>query len=465
MLKSLRRRMLALTVSIISTVIIGAFVAVYLASELAVDQMNEARLFALHNSTLSMYATAQGGRTADASSGNGSVIPKSSSEAPSASLPKKEAVANETDAQEASAYPSAGFFRMKVSATGNVEVLENSSDLDDETCSALTADIGPDTARGDIRWGDRWWRYLVSEESGTPVIAAGGTRNVSDRPDVGRLITFYDTPSTLTQLNNLATTLVIVAAFTLLAAYFASRLIASRAIRPVQAAWERERQFVADASHELKTPLSIVCANYDVLAANPDESVASQRRWMDGIRYGTDRMESLIDGLLTLSRTDEGKGEPTTPDERFDLGAVAAEAVGAHAARAAEQGIALNAAIAPDVIAHGDRAAAEQIVDALLDNALKYTDRHGTVEVAVKAADGRAVLRIANTGTTIAADDLPHVFDRFWHADRSRTDEGPSGYGLGLSIARACAENLGGTLTAESADGTTAFELSLPSPR
>lgn len=456
MFTTLRNRMLALTMGLISIVIIGAFAAVYLASELAVNQTNEMRLYALHNSTLSMYATAQSKGAATEASEEGST-------GADARNPLKDGEG--TAVAETDAFSSKGFFRMRISADGSIEVLENGSALDDETCRALASDIGPSTMGGEIRHGGLSWRYLVSEESGSWVPAKNDARNASGELNAGRLATFYNTPSPIAQLHDLAAILVVVAALSLIAAYFASRLIASRAIRPVQEAWERERQFATDASHELKTPLSIVCANYDALAANPDQTVASQRHWMDGIRYGTDRMESLIDDLLALSRADEGERARESADERFDLGAVADEAVTASAPRAAVRGISLNAEIAADVAALGDRKAAEQIIGILMDNALKYTEPNGTIAISANATCGRAVLRIANTGTTIAADDLPHVFDRFWRADRSRTDEGPSGYGLGLSIARARAEGLGGTLTAESADGTTAFELSLPSPR
>lgn len=433
MFTTLRNRMLALTMGLISIVIIGAFAAVYLSSELAVNQTNEMRLYALHNSTLSMYAGAA--KEGDA-------------------LADSKAVAS-----------ADGYVRMRVSADGHLEMEECAPDPGNTIRQALAfRTLDKEGQRGEIRVEGQTWRYLVSEEA-TATKSPGSIAHSAEAPGESRIFTFLNISSANAQLHDLAAILAVVAALSLIAAYFASRLIASRAIRPVQEAWGRERQFAADASHELKTPLSVVCANYDALAANPEETVASQRRWMDGIRYGTDRMESLIDDLLALSRADEGERARVSVDERFDLGAVADEAVTASAPRAAVQGISLNAEIAADVAALGDRKAAEQIIGILMDNALKYTEPNGTIAITANATRGRAVLRIANTGTTIAADDLPHVFDRFWRADRSRTDEGPSGYGLGLSIARACAENLGGTLTAESADGTTAFELSLPSPR
>lgn len=460
MFNVLRRRMLVFTMGLISIVVIGAFAAVYTASELAMHQINEMRLYALHNATLSTYATAQGKETVETS--NEKDRPISSAGTPSAS-PAEEGVAiDEANIPKDGVFLYSSYFITRVSAAGNIEILENSSNLDDATCRALAADTDPESMGGEIRSGGQSWRFLASEETGATIIAGSEPSSTSGKPETGRLITFYDAPSTLEQLRGLAATLVAVAALALLAALLISWLIASRAIRPAQAAWERERQFVADASHELKTPLSIVCSSYDVLAANADQTVASQQRWMEGIRYGTDRMEALIDSMLALSRADEGEDAREDSEELFDLGAIATKSIRANAARAAEKGIVPSTAIDPGIMARGDRETAEQILDALMDNALKYTDPHGSIAIIVEEADGRAVFRITNTGQAVAEGDLPHVFDRFWRADRSRADNGSAGYGLGLSIARACAERLGGTLTAQSDGNSMAFELSLP---
>ena len=462
MFAALRKRMLVFTMGLISIVVIGAFAAVYMASELAMHQINEMHLYALHNATLSKYATTQDEEAVGAVSENDRSTAQNSTEVPAASSPEEEVATGEANILKDGVFLYGSYFVIRVSAAGAIEVLENSSNLDDATCCAFAADVDPESSGGEIRRDNQSWRFLASKETGASIIAESKPNAASNKPEAGRLLTFYDTPSTLSQLRGLATALVVVAALALLAAFLISWLIASRAIRPAQEAWERERQFVANASHELKTPLSIVCSSYDVMAANADQTVASQHRWMEGIRYGTDRMETLIDSLLALSRADEKANTREDSEEQFSLSAIVSDTARANAARAAEKSIALNAAIGSSIVARGNRETAEQILDALMDNALKYTDPQGSIDIVVEETNGRAVFRITNTGPTIAEDDLPHVFDRFWRADRSRTDNDSSGHGLGLSIARACAERLGGTLTVQSSNGITSFELSLP---
>ncbi|WP_139652363.1 sensor histidine kinase [Raoultibacter phocaeensis] len=442
MFEALRRRMLALAMGLTSIVIVAALIAVYMTGETLMQQTSEMHLYQYVSAPLT-HEVAENGEAA------GKVDP-----------PDDSITVTSPDDD----FFAFGGYRFKVKASdgGDVEMLENVSGLDDAVCLALAAEASPQAAGGVIYSDGRSWQYVVSEHSAATTPPESSSISSLNESDDEHVLTFLDTSPSTNQLHKLATALVIVAALALLAAFFVSRLIASRAIRPAQAAWERERQFVADASHELKTPLSIVCANYDVLDANAEQTIASQRRWMDGIRFGTDRMEALVESLLALSRAEESEPARNCSDERFNLSTIAYEATEANEARATEKGIALNTAIVSDVTARGDWKAVEQIIDILMDNALKYTDPNESVEIAVTSETERAVLRVTNTGTTIAEDDLPHVFDRFWRADRSRTDDGSSGYGLGLSIAYALTERLGGSLTAQSENGVTVFELSLP---
>lgn len=442
MFDALRRRMLALAMGLTSIVIIAALIAVYVTGEALMQQTREMHLYRYASEPLTNETTGDDKATEKVNAPDDSVTISSPDD-------------------DFFAFGGYGF-KARVHADGSIEVLENGSDLDDATCLALAADVDRQAAGGVFYTNGHSWQFLATENAVTTTSLESSPQSTLNEYEGERILTFLDTTPATNQLHKLATTLVIIAALALLAAFLASYLIASRAIRPAQAAWERERQFVADASHELKTPLSIVCANYDVLDANADQTVASQRRWMDGIRFGTDRMEALVDSLLALSRADEDETARSHSSERFDLGTLAREATEANEARAAEKRIALSTAIAPDVAVRSDRRAVEQIIDILVDNALKYTEPNESIEIAATVETGRAVLRVTNTGTPIAKDDLPHVFDRFWRADRSRTDDGPSGFGLGLSIARASAEHLGGSLAARSENGVTTFELSLP---
>ncbi|MCL1848016.1 MAG: HAMP domain-containing histidine kinase [Coriobacteriia bacterium] len=237
--------------------------------------------------------------------------------------------------------------------------------------------------------------------------------------------------------------------------YFFSR----RAIRPVALAWEKQRQFVADASHELKTPLATMMANYDVVLSNETSTVESQKEWLGYLKTGMDRMNKLISSLLSLARleSDELLGEKSS----FDASRLIAERIKQMESQAAERKLTVKSNLAEELHVKGNEQLTGQAFSILYDNALKYTDEGGTIEVSLRRDRKHAVCSVRNTGKGISPEDLPHIFDRFYRVDSARTGEDNS-YGLGLSIASAIVEQLGGSLTATSqTDGWTEFILTL----
>ena len=246
-----------------------------------------------------------------------------------------------------------------------------------------------------------------------------------------------------------------------LAAFFVISMFFSRwALRPVDQAWRQQRQFVADASHDLKTPLTVILANTSILLEHPERSIASESQWVESTQHEAEQMQGLVGDLLLLAQVDEGTATPAI--ERIDLADLVEGELLQFESVAFERSIDLNSKLDESVAVHGNAMRLRKLVGTLLDNACKYADDGGSVNVALRQSARRVELAVHNTGFAIAPEDLPHVFDRFYRADKARTRD-DSGHGLGLAIAHAIAEEHGGTLAVASDDthGTT-FTLTLP---
>ena len=246
-----------------------------------------------------------------------------------------------------------------------------------------------------------------------------------------------------------------------LAAFFVISMFFSRwALRPVDQAWRQQRQFVADASHDLKTPLTVILANTSILLEHPERSIASESQWVESTQHEAEQMQGLVGDLLLLAQVDEGSATPTM--ERIDLADLVEGELLQFESVAFERAIDLNSQLDENVAVHGNAMRLRKLVGTLLDNACKYADDDGCVHVTLRQSARRVELAVHNTGFAIAPEDLPHVFDRFYRADKARTRD-DSGHGLGLAIAHAIAEEHGGTLDVASDDahGTT-FTLTLP---
>jgi signal transduction histidine kinase len=231
-----------------------------------------------------------------------------------------------------------------------------------------------------------------------------------------------------------------------------------RAMRPVGDAFERQRTFIADASHELKTPLTLIRADAEVLSR--DLTDPDRRELAYDLLAETDRMNALLSDLLVLARLDAGK--LAVKQEPFDLANIIAKTSERFAARAAAEGKRLEVSHSGRILARGDEGRTGQILAVLLDNALRFTPPGGLVTVEGRVRDGRVEATVTDSGPGIPAERLPRVFDRFYRAEAARTREG-GGTGLGLAIARDLARAQGGELTAGNApDGGASFTLTLP---
>jgi signal transduction histidine kinase len=265
-------------------------------------------------------------------------------------------------------------------------------------------------------------------------------------------------------VRDLVFVLTLVGAGALVLAAVGGLYMSRRAMRPVRDAFERQRAFIADASHELKTPLTLIRADAEVLsrgAKDPDDA-----ELFDDLLGETDRMSALLSDLLTLARLDAGKlAVARVP---FSLVAVITETTERFAARAEAEGKRLEVRLddprSGKLLALGDAERAAQILAALLDNALRFTPPGGLVAVEGREAEkGRVEATVADTGPGVPPADLPRVFDRFYRAEESRT-RGPAGggTGLGLAIARDLARAQSGDLSAENTPDGAYFTLTIP---
>lgn len=227
----------------------------------------------------------------------------------------------------------------------------------------------------------------------------------------------------------------------------------------LEAAFVAQRRFVADASHELRSPLSNVRGTLEVAlrrARSPDD----YRETLATCLAEVERLGRLVNGLLTLSRADAGLMRLDL--ELGDLADVARRAVAAYAARAADAGVTLALDAPKALLFEGDPDRLRELVDILLDNALRHAPRGSTVALHVGVEEGRPTLSVADAGPGLSPEVQAHVFERFYRADGARARDS-GGLGLGLSIARAIAEAHGACLTVRSAPGAGAtFILELP---
>ena len=273
-----------------------------------------------------------------------------------------------------------------------------------------------------------------------------------------RCVVFADISSEQAALGHLIRTCVLAGALGFLAFLLVSLLLARWAVRPVEQAWERQKQFVADASHELKTPLTVITTNAELLQ-NPDYSSQDRQRFAQNILTMSHQMRGLVGGLLELARVDSGTARLVF--EPVDLSGLVAEALLPFEALFFEKGLVLNERIEPGVWVSGSPSHLRQVADILLDNAQKYASVPGEVTAAVKKRGrGRCLLSVSSSGEAIAPEDLKHIFQRFYRLDKARSMD--HSYGLGLPIAQGIVTAHRGKIWAESAGGQNTFYVELP---
>ena len=238
--------------------------------------------------------------------------------------------------------------------------------------------------------------------------------------------------------------------------FFVSLLLSSLAIKPVKEAWTRQKQFVADASHELKTPLTVILANNNILQGHAEETVASQKQWLDSTQEEAGRMKKLIDQMLFLAKSDAEQTAPVMT--KINMSEITERSALSFEPVAFEKNVTIKTIIGENILWNSNEELYERLLHILLDNAVKHAAENSSVILALQKNGSRLFLSVNNKGDVIKPEELPHIFDRFYRADKSRTSEtSSSGYGLGLAIAKNILENIDGNIAVSSNNdsGTT----------
>lgn len=222
-------------------------------------------------------------------------------------------------------------------------------------------------------------------------------------------------------------------------------------IKPVIESFNRQKQFVADASHELKTPIAVIMANAEALEKEPEE-----KKWLNNIKSEADRMNELVTSLLDLEKLEEGK----EVQQEENLSKIVEMSVLTFESLMYENKIELEYDIQKDINIKCNSSQIKQLVAILIDNAIKHSETNGKISIALKKQKNDTVLTVSNRGKEIPKEIREKIFERFYRADESRNRD-TNRYGLGLAIAKNIVENHNGKISVESEKGITTFKVVL----
>lgn len=270
---------------------------------------------------------------------------------------------------------------------------------------------------------------------------------------------FIDITERQVLLDRLVLIFILVAGASLLITFGISFYLTQHSIKPVAETFSKQKQFIADASHELKTPLSVIGANTDLLLSG--QQSADQKRRLQFIKDEAVRMTGLTNDLLYLARVEEEDEEAGSYPRINASELVTSQLLGLEA-HAFERGHPITFEIEEGLHVHGSAEQLKQVVMILTDNAIKYSDDDEPISAALSRNGVKGVLTVSNRGKSIPEKEQAKIFDRFYRTDRSRNRENSS-FGLGLSIARAVVEQHHGSIGVESSEGkSTQFTVTLP---
>ncbi len=266
------------------------------------------------------------------------------------------------------------------------------------------------------------------------------------------LVAFLDNTLMLESAGTLLCYTLIFGGVTLVVLFFLARYLADRIVSPLEESYQRQKQFVSDAGHELKTPVAVVNANLELLSREIGEN-----QWLSNIQYENERMSALIIQLLELARA-----EQVTPQmEILDLSRLVCGETLPFESVAYENGLTLNSDITEKIFVSGNSVQLKQLVSILLDNAIRHSDSGGEVTLLLKKEKNHGILSVMNDGEAIPPEELKQLFERFYRSDTARTGENGH-YGLGLAIAKAIAVTHKGTINVQCRDGKVEFVVKLP---
>lgn len=312
-----------------------------------------------------------------------------------------------------------------ISDTELVINLDNIAAVDTETAVRYAFELN---SKGRSKGFKGYYRYLK-----TAVVTENGEKNMYIFLDCNReLLTFY----------NFLFTSITVSVIGLLLVLMLLIVFSKFAIKPIAESYEKQKRFVTDASHELKTPLTIISANADVLEIEQGGS-----EWIDSIRNQVMRLKDFTEKLVLLAKMDE-EGAPLNK-QAFSLSDVVINSVESFRASIDVGHKTLACDIDSDINYYGDQEMIKVLTDVLIDNAVKYSNDGGTIHVSLKADYNNCIFTVYNTAEYIDVDKLDMIFERFYRLDESR-NSGMGGHGIGMSAAKAIVTAHGGTISADS---------------
>ena len=297
----------------------------------------------------------------------------------------------------------------------------------------------------------------TADSNETGVVKAYNLRYLKTAVNGNLCIVFADTSSEQNTLKSLLKLCILIGAAAFAVFCAISFLLARWAVKPVSKAWDQQRQFVADASHELKTPLTVIMTNAELLQSD-DYDPESKQQFSKSILKMAGQMRILTERLLELARSDNGTSKICF--EKTDLSKIVEDGLLPFEPVMFEKGLILESDVEKDIHVNGSKERLTQLLDILLDNAQKYASDAGTVKVKLsRTSHNKCRLEVSDTGEPMTNEELKNIFKRFYRADKARTTG--NGFGLGLSIAQQITEEHHGKIHAESKDGMNRFYVEL----
>ena len=261
-------------------------------------------------------------------------------------------------------------------------------------------------------------------------------------------ITLIESKDTILMLKTTITVSIIIGILGIGIIFVIAKKISTTIVQPVENAFEKQKQFVSDASHELKTPLAVIGANADVL-----QDKVGENKWITYIQKEVQSMNKLVNDLLVLARMENTK---TEPNQKFDLSKEVQMAVSSFESMIYEKKIELETNISEGIEFNGDKEDIKHIISIILDNAIKHTDENGKIIVNTLKEKNDIKIEIKNQGEPIPEEERKKIFERFYRVDKAR-NRNEKRYGLGLSIAKGIVEKYKGSISVSSKDGFTSF--------
>ncbi|MCC8136065.1 MAG: HAMP domain-containing histidine kinase, partial [Ruminococcus sp.] len=321
---------------------------------------------------------------------------------------------------------SIDFFVVMADEDGNYLASLNNEELTEATAqSYITRILKKDETSGLL---DKLQYYTLEKENGT-------------------IMVFTDKSAELDTLDQLTYTTILIGVISMIVLSILTLFISKKSIQPIKTAFEKQKQFISDASHELKTPLTIISANADVLS---DE--IGDNKWLDYIKSQADRMNVLVNDLLNLTRLENNTSDFICA--KFNLSKAIENTALPFECQAFEQNKVFDIDIQDELYITGSERHIKQMAAIFIDNALKYSDEGGTVRITLRAQGDKKILSVFNTGSGVREDEKDKIFERFYRSDDSRART-TGGYGLGLAIAKSIIDKHKFKVTVDNDEGSS----------